>query len=569
MAPEKRGVSDSSFAERLRWQQQLFAVEPDRRGLLSLRASWPLAACRVRVHRNHAVELSTSLARPYLEYAGFDAEWLIGDYDDSLSFPPAEPADADVVWLDFDRFAGRMAPVEVAEWLAARLAVQRSRSPSPILVLDWDGDREHADAFADALTRRTASIGGVRIADRSPLFEQLGDRAFDPDRETLTGTRMSSQAAVQTARLLGSRWLPALLAPRLKAVVVDLDNTLHAGVLGEDGPSGVVLEHGHLELQRLLRELHGSGLFLGLLSRNEPADVDELFRVRSDYPLRMEDFDATAIGWGSKASGLLDIAERLRIDPSAVVFLDDNPGELIQTMQAVPSVRWIHAEPEGSATALALREFPGVFAFERTETDKLRVADLRANADRERMLGSAEQDLGAYYRELGVTLTIGHDRPEELARVAELSGKTNQFNLALSRYSLGDLQALAADGSCQISTVRLQDRLTDSGLIAMAVVRREDDRLLVEELCVSCRALGRRLEDLLIAQMLVSGPLFDGVNEVQISFVDGPRNRPARSWLEGFSDQELPPAAQPLRVTVLASKMKEASANPDVRIEVA
>jgi FkbH-like protein len=560
-------AGQSYFSERLRWQSILFAPEPARQSLLALEAPWDLSPRRIRFHRNHAIEVTLSVARPFLEFAGIAPEWVVGEYDDSLSFPTLEPVDLEVVWLDYARFADRMKPEEIADWLGERLAVLRSRTTSPVLVMDWDGAQSSATAFSAALSEVVAHLGDVRLADRTELIRRLGERFFDLERASLTGTRMSAEGAAGTARLLGGNWLPALLMPRLKAVVVDLDNTLYDGVLGEDGIDSVVLTEGHTELQRQLVELRDSGVLLGLLSRNELGDVDELFRTRRDFPLRWEHFAAHSVGWQPKSAGLERIAGSLRIDPSAILFVDDNPGELLEALLGVPGLRCVHAADDGYGTARALRYFPGLWAFERTEADALRARDLRANVERDSALARSADDAGAYYRELGVVLTVGQNHPDQLPRVAELSSKTNQFNLALSRYSLGQVQELARSEKWQISTARLEDRLTDSGVVAMALACRDADTLVVHELCISCRALGRRLEDLIVAQMLVSGPVFAGTREVVFQFVEGPRNQPARRWLEEFTGAEFPDAEKEHHVKISAERVLAASVNPDVRMK--
>jgi FkbH-like protein len=543
---EVQGIAGSEFAARLAWPPVLFADAPTRRELLGLRAQWPLAPRRIRVHRNHAVELALSVTRPYLEFAQIAPEWVIGEYDDSLALGLDGEVDAEVVWLDWARFAQRMSADQLREWLAGRLAALREQTTAPILLVGPDLPGFEAPA-----------VDGVAVGDLTRLLASLGDAAFDDERAEMTGTRWSAAGAVAVARELGSRWLPALLAPRIKAVAVDLDQTLYAGVLGEDGPAGVEVSDGHLALQRRLRALHHSGVLLALVSRNEPADVDELFADRDDLALGLDDFDATAIGWGAKSDGVRAVAAQLNIDPGAVLFLDDNAGELLEVQSALPGVRWLQAVPDAADTARWLDWFPGLFAFARTEADGLRAADLRANREREVALAGAGSDLGAYLRELGVTLTF--EQQAHMARVAELSGKTNQFNLALARLSEGEVRARDADPAYQISTARLQDRLTDSGIIAIAIARRDGERLLVEELCVSCRALGRRIEDLIVAGMLAGGRVFEGAQTVEFAVAEGPRNRPARDWLTRFAGDG--------SSTVSADRVREAATHPDVVIQ--
>jgi FkbH-like protein len=564
-APAAGAPGFAALSERLDWQQVLFAERPEHRSLLSLRASWPLAPVRIAVHRNHAVEPALSAARPFIEYSGMAPEWLVGDYDDSLSFMALEPADVELIWLDCARLSDRLAPTEIARWLGSRVAALRARSSAPILVMDWDGPNSGAAGFAAALELELEPIADVHVADRSGLLRELGETYFDPEREAVTGTRMSRVGSAYTARELG-RWLPALLGPRLKAVVVDLDNTLYHGVLGEDGSDGVVLTDGHAALHHWLIELHASGMFLGLLSRNEPEDVDALFRDRADFPLRAEHFDAHSIGWEDKSTGLCRIAESLRIAPGSILFVDDNAGELLETMLRLPDLHCLHADTDARVTARGLTHYPGVWSFSRSTEDALRSGDLRANETRSQLLALADDDEASYFRELGVTLSVAHDRPEQLPRISELSGKTNQFNLALRRYTEGDLRALLDRGDHQLATVRLQDRLSDSGIIAIAVAERRGDALVVHELCISCRALGRRLEDLIVAQMLAGGPLFDGASEVRFAFRDGPRNGPARRWLSEFTGEEVGGADLTREFVVDADRIIAAASNPNVTI---
>ena len=378
---------------------------------------------------------------------------------------------------------------------------------------------------------------------------------------------MSRIGATQTARMLGGPWLGAILIPRIRTVAVDLDNTLYQGVLGEDGADGVELTQSHAALQRQLLGLRERGVFLALVSRNHPEDVRELFQMRDDFPLGWEDFSARSVRWHPKSAGIAEVAGELRIGPDSILFVDDNAGELLETAQHVPGLRGVHAA-SADQTTRALRYFPGLWAFAGSAEDELRVADLGANAEREDALAKVGDDLASYYRELGVRLTIRHGDQVPLQRMAELSGKTNQFNLAPQRYDESELRERLSEGSWQISSAALEDRLTDSGVIAIAVSQRQGARLIVREVCVSCRALGRQLEDVIVAHMLVSGPLFDGVAKVTFPFIDAPRNQPARAWLSEFAGVEVPTAPEQIAVSISADRLREASVNPDVEIEV-
>lgn len=527
-SPSSELVLEGALA-RVDWQPVVLAAEPRRLDLLRLTPTWPTRGLRVRVHRNTAVEYVASLAVPFLAYAGLSASFEYGDYDDSLSSAGEGDATADVelVWLDLDRYGP--ADPALAEWLAGRLVAMRSRTLAPLLVVDAPGP--DAGAFNEQLGELCREIPGVTVADLSAVAARVGSSFVDLRARDLGGTRMSGRATVLAAQRLGLRWLPAVAVPAVKALAVDLDMTLYRGVLGEDGPAGVVLTAGHEALQHALRDLRDDGVLLALVSRNEPADVEALFAARPDFPLRLEDFTARAVGWGAKSEGVAAAAAALRMSSDAVVFVDDNVGELAEVAAGLQIAGLLHAaEPDATATALAL--FPGLHGRTRTAEDDLRALDLAAATQRAQAAG----DPGDYLRSLRARLTLQLDPHDLLPRMAALTAKTNQFNATLRRTGEPELGRWLDDPEVGLVTAALSDRLSDSGVVALVAGRvARDGRLLVEELCVSCRALGRGVEDVLLAAAI--GRLMEeaGASSAAVRYVPGPRNEPARSWLAAHS----------------------------------
>jgi FkbH-like protein len=507
----------------------------------------------IRIHRNHAFELVASAMQPYLAYTGWNGDFRYGDYDDSLSFggvSDGPPADAEVVWLDFGRYGQRHDPAGLAQWMAGRLRSLRTLSPAPILVLGWGGGSPER-SFNAALAEALGGLPGARLCDPGPIADTVGDRFYDDRAAPLSGTRLSDAVCVLLARELACRWLPASLRPRIKALALDLDQTLYRGVLGEDGPEGVELTHGHTELQRRLVELQSEGLFLALVSRNRPEDVERLFAARPDFPLRWEHFSARAIGWGDKALGIEQVAGSLRIGIDAIAFIDDNPGELAAVATRWPGLHTIHAEEDAEATRRLLDWYPGLWAWSVGEADALRVADLGAAAERAREM-EASADPREYLESLQVRLDFAANPRAQLGRLVELSQKTNQFNLNLGRIGEVDMAGRLGDRVRRVVSIRLRDRLADSGIIGLICGRREGDALVIDELCISCRALGRNLEDLMVGEairwMLEELP----ADRVEFEHQSGPRNEPARQWqarllgrpLAGEHGREAAPSAR-------------------------
>jgi FkbH-like protein len=488
-------------------QETLFAPRPSRLDLLGVALDKPQGPPRrINVWRNHAVETVLTLAQPYLDWGDVALDAWLSGYDDSLSFAEHGPAELELLWLDSSRL-----PADPA-WLQGRVAALRARSRAPILVV--------------ATTPVDVSGADVQAADLAALCRAADVPLLDARLAKVAGSPLSAAAQSLVARELACRWLPALLLPPVKAVAVDLDHTLYAGVLGEDGPDGVRLTPGHVELQQSLKALRERGIFLALVSRNEPADVRALFEARSDFPLRWDDFSVTEVSWGDKAEALQRTARALNIDVSAIAFVDDNPGELAQVASRLPALRCVFAHGDAALTTRVLAHLPALWRWRVSAEDAKRVADQRANAQRAEL---AEADPEAYFKSLGVRLRFSLNDAAQLGRMAEMSGKTNQFNLALARLTEADYAARLADPAGAVVTVELADRFSDSGVIGLLAARvgGEGGEIVVDELLISCRAMGRRLEDSIVIGALQCLP----AAPVRFHVAEGPRNQPARQWL--------------------------------------
>jgi len=508
-------------------QSTLFCLRPSRLALLGLDLPPAVGdAVQVNVWRNHGFEPLVPLAGPYFSFRNWPVEFRLGGYDDSLSFSDRQQADADLLWLDSSRFLTRLDWVEWLAWLEGRLRALRSQSTAPIIIATWLDQAEQRAA----LQALADSLPAVYFADLGSVCAEAGIPLLDSRSASMAGTPVSSGAQVLIARELACHWLPGALLPPVKAVALDLDHTLHAGVLGEEGIQGVQLTAGHEELQRYIKTLQQRGIFIALVSRNERPDVEALFAQRQDYPLRWDDFSATEVSWGDKAVAVERIAKALRIATDAVLFVDDNPGELARVAQQLPRVHAVYAHPDASLTRRVIHYYPGLWRWKVESDDAKRVQDLKANAERE-ALAEHISDPAEYFRSLKVTLTYRQDPRGQLTRLADLCNKTNQFNLAMRRFNQAEVAERLERSDACVASVQLSDRLSDSGVIAVIVAERQGETLVVEELCVSCRAMGRQLEDSIILLAMRQMPIFAGCKDVAFRVQHGPRNQPALDWL--------------------------------------
>ena len=550
----------------------LFAAAVSRRALMGLPAlsadhAGGLRRVAVNVWRNHALEPLLPALEAYAAFGRWQPVWHFGPYDDSLSLMPALAAALELVWLDRSRVRlDRDAGGGFVDWLGMRLRSLREQSASPIVLCTWaDGEAE-----SRALAALVAGLPGVHWADMAAACAEARTPLLDRRAASLAGTPVSATAQLLLARELACRWLPGAVLPPIKALALDLDHTLHAGVLGEDGVDGVQLTPAHASLQRMLRGLRERGVFLALVSRNEPADVRALFEQRSDYPLRWDDFSATEVSWGDKAGAIARIALQLRIAPEAVLYVDDNPGELLAVATGLPAVHQVPAAADAAVTERAVAHYPGLWRWAAGSDDAKRVVDLAMNAERERLAMEHKRHAGhtdpeAYFRELQVCLNIRVDDRSLLPRLGELARKTNQFNLSLSRMPESTMAERMVDPAAGVAAVSLSDRLADSGVVAVVVARREGGSLLVEELSISCRAMGRRMEDATVLNALRAMPIFAGCEQLVFEVAEGPRNTPARDWLAALLHLQSPLPAG--RHALAAARVHEFAAPAAITIE--
>jgi FkbH-like protein len=289
-----------------------------------------------------------------------------------------------------------------------------------------------------------------------------------------------------------------------KCLVVDLDNTLWDGVLGEDGVQGVRVGAGdpageaHFDLQRRILAIARRGVMLAACSKNNPADVDELFRVRTDMPLRRDHFACMEIGWSMKHEGLRRIAERLNIGTDSLVFLDDNPAEIELIRQQMPEVQCVLVPSDPALRPTCLDAVHSLDRAVITREDQDKASQYHQNAERD-SARTEFADLHEYLHSLETRITIRVPSADMLVRAHQLFGKTNQFNVTTKRYSLADVQGFASDPTTRILMIRAEDRFGDLGWIGVVLLTRWDEAVPhVDSFILSCRSMGRGIESAIL-----------------------------------------------------------------------
>jgi FkbH-like protein len=288
-----------------------------------------------------------------------------------------------------------------------------------------------------------------------------------------------------------------------KCLVLDLDNTLWGGVVGDDGVEGIRLGQGsatgeaYLAFQRYVSLLARRGIILAVCSKNDAAVAEAAF-AHPEMALKRSDIAAFVANWDDKAGNLRRIAQMLDIGLDSLVFVDDNPAERDIVRRELPEV-CVPELPEDAAQYSACLAAAGYFeAVSFTPDDAARGRSYALNTQRKAALGQSS-DIAGYLRGLDMVLAATPVRPADLARVTQLINKTNQFNLTTRRYTEAEVERFAGDAAGVALALRLRDKFGDNGLISVVLARPDADwpadELLIDTWLMSCRVLGRQVEE--------------------------------------------------------------------------
>jgi FkbH-like protein len=352
----------------------------------------------------------------------------------------------------------------------------------------------------NAAIRAAAEQEGVDILS---LDDRVARDGIGKWHDTALWHRSKQEVSPVASPMYGDlvgRWLAAKQGRSFKCLVLDLDNTVWGGVIGDDGLEGIALGQGsplgeaYVALQEYARELSRRGIILAVCSKNDEANALEPFDKHPDMVLKRGDIACFVANWQNKADNIRHIASELNIGIDSLVFLDDNPFERNLVRQELPmvAVPEVGEDPTGYPVALAdAGYFEGLSV---TDEDRERTSQYQGNKARD-ALKAAVTDLPSYLRGLEMQLIWkGFDKIGQ-QRIVQLINKSNQFNLTTKRYTDEDIIAVMADPDAFGLQLRLTDRFGDNGIIAIIIGRLLDNKdLYIDTWLMSCRVLGRQVE---------------------------------------------------------------------------
>lgn len=371
------------------------------------------------------------------------------------------------------------------------LGSNEHRYPRSMLAMSWALNQE---------MRRTSESNGVHLLSVDALSAVDGIAEW---HDEALWHRSKQEIHPRVSHIYGDhvgRILAALRGRSYKCLVLDLDNTLWGGVIGDDGLSGITLGHGnavgeaYVAFQSYVLELSRRGVILAVCSKNDAANALEAFERHPEMILRRKDIACFVANWEDKATNLRAIAKTINIGLDSLVFVDDNAFERDLIRRELPQVA-VPELPEDPSFYAACIASAGYFeSLAATTEDQQRTAQYKANAERE-LLRESATDMAAYLRDLQMELHWAHLDPISLPRAVQLINKTNQFNLTTQRYTEHEVSAMMSDPKRLLLHFRLLDRYGDNGIISVVAGKLDDEGdLLLDTWLMSCRVLGRQVE---------------------------------------------------------------------------
>lgn len=536
------------------------------------RADLELMRCKLAILRSVTVEPLVPLLRAAAFVNGIDLDVRVSDFDTYAgemldpgsalyAFDPRvvilalnTASAAPQLWAPTDDSEAALHATadETVERLASLIRAFRTNSQADLIFHTLDapdlttrgslerkasfGQRAAIASVSDRLCALARSLPGVHPLDYDALVARHGRREwFDEGK----WEQFRLPATAPNLRHIVDEWLRFIqpsIGAVVKAAVVDLDDTLWRGVLGEDGvaklrmgaePPGTP----YRAVQRALLALRERGIVLAVCSKNDEADAMEVLAKHPDMLLRPEHFAVMRIDWESKAENVKAIAAALNIGLDALAFIDDNPVERAEVRALLPQVKVLDLPADPSKFARIILESP---FFQRvsagTAEDAQRTQFYKQQAERAKMLasvGSKEE----FLRSLDQVAEIAAADDLTVSRVAQLTQKTNQFNLTTRRYAEADVARFASDPRFGVWTIKVRDRLGDSGIVGAAIVRDDADACEVDTLLLSCRVIGRGIETAFIAYIADQARL-RGKSRLVGMFCPTAKNEPAKHFYE-------------------------------------
>jgi len=514
-----------------------------------------------------AVELFSRGVATVIQVAGYNqySQELLNPQSETYSFDPTviilairlEELFEEFQWsfrsLDPQRL--EMEKNNILEVFAALIKAVRANSAATLLINSFapaadvlDGLHDAQDSLGQQAWFRTVNqeILGLNRSHPGVYLFDLSQSAMMTDRMIRTDPKMWYTASIpydtDTILALSRSYARTITSRhgRKKCLVLDLDNTLWGGIIGEDGLEGIALGktypgNVYRDIQRQIKKYADQGVILAINSKNNEADVKEVFEKHPDVALKWEDFAATRINWNPKTQNFVELADEINIGLDSMVFVDDNPFETQMVAELLPQVEVVQfsENPLENLKILGALEF--FDTLDLTDEDRQKSEQYKAQAKRSRMKQETTS-MEDFYRSLEMRVQLRSCDSFAVKRVAQMTQKTNQFNLTTHRYSETDIHQFCESDTHYVYTVSVSDKYGDNGLTGVVICEEFGDSWRLNTFLLSCRIIGRRVETAFLS-FVVDEARSHGIKTLIGEYLPTTKNTPVKQVFQdhGFS----------------------------------
>jgi FkbH-like protein len=388
------------------------------------------------------------------------------------------------------------------------------------------------------LAENLEKASNIYVLNTHKWIAQAGNHAFSPKLwylgKIVFGNEVFKEAVADIKAALAG-----LLGYARKLIILDLDDTLWGGIVGDVGWENLVLGgHHHLgeayvDFQQALKSMKNRGILLAIVSKNEEDIALEAIRKHPEMVLKLEDFAGWRINWQDKAQNVLDLMTELNLGPQSALFIDDNPGERARVKESLPEVLvpdWPQDPLFYPAALLSLR----CFEMPSLSQEDLARTRMYLSENKRQALKQTVSSLEEWLTRLAIRVEVEELHPANLQRATQLLNKTNQMNLSTRRLSEAELMAWAEDKHHRLWTLRVSDKFGDAGLTGIVSLEIQDPNAQIVDFILSCRVMGRKIEEAMLATAIHYAQA-QGVEDVYARYIPTSKNKPCLDFFKNLA----------------------------------
>ncbi len=353
--------------------------------------------------------------------------------------------------------------------------------------------------FNKALNALAPKESRIQVYDLAAFFSKYGEYNIVDEKLRYLGDIYIKPEFMPKLAYEFMSFIKPLVSKNRKCVVLDLDNTLWGGIVGEDGFNGIQLDtkapgNAYLEFQKYLLALNKRGIILAIASKNNYDDAIKVIREHPYMQLREENFGSIQINWDDKATQIKRIAQELNIGLDFLVFIDDDQANRELVRQSLPEVLAVNLPEDPALYLRTIKELNDFNTLQITEED-LKRGELYA---KQRQIGEYKNQFSNtddFLNSLDMEVKIEPANDFTIPRIAQLIQKTNQFNLTTKRYSENDVRKFAEDTKYRVYSVNVKDKFADHGLVGVMIIQNNIPSFVIDNMLLSCRVIGRNIEN--------------------------------------------------------------------------